>query len=109
VRLYRYRGGVIQKLQRVDGSDVIETNATGNYLFETPVSASGLTLSYSGTTIARIDEYTGKIDVFSPLITTRIIPSNNVSNTSIYPEIQILQSGIPIFRQFVKIPEGEVL
>lgn len=100
---------MIEKLQRADGTDLIETDAQGNYSFETPVSASGLTLAYSGTTVARIDEYTGKIDILSPLITTRIIPSNNPLNESIYPEIQILQSGVPIFRQFVKIPEGEVL
>lgn len=100
---------MIQKLQRADGSDLVETDLQGNYRFETPASASGLSLTYSGTTIAQIDEYTGKIDILSPLVTTQIIPSNNASNTSTYPEIQILRSGVPIFRQFVKIPEGEVL
>ena len=35
VRLYRYRGGIIQKLQAADGTDLIETDVDGNYDFET--------------------------------------------------------------------------
>jgi uncharacterized repeat protein (TIGR01451 family) len=108
IRLYRYRGGVIQKLERADGSDLVNTDEEWNYTFETAQSATWLTLSYSGSRIAAIDEFTGRIDLSGPLTTTRVIPSNNPLNESIYPEIQILQAGTPLFRQFVKIPEWEI-
>ena len=95
----------MQKLQRADGTDIVNTDEQGNYSFETAQTSSGLTLSYSGTTIAAIDEYTGRIDLSGILTSTRVIPSNNPDNESIYPEIQILQAGTAIFRQFLKIPE----
>jgi hypothetical protein len=42
------------------------------------------------------------------LVTTNVLATNDPLNSSVYPEIQILRLATPIFRQFVKIPEGEV-
>jgi uncharacterized repeat protein (TIGR01451 family) len=108
VRLYRYRWGIIQKLQAADGTDLIETDVDGNYDFETAEDSDGLVLSYSGTTIATIDEYTGRIDISDILTSTLVLATNDPLNSSVYPEVQILRLATPIFRQFVKIPEGEV-
>jgi uncharacterized repeat protein (TIGR01451 family) len=108
VRLYRYRWGVIQKLQAADGSDLIETDEDGNYDFETSESSDGLELYYGWETIASIDEYTGKIDISDVLVSTNVLSTNDPLNSSVYPEVQILRLGSPIFRQFVKIPEWEV-
>jgi hypothetical protein len=108
VRLYRYRGGIIQKLQASDGADLIETDIDGNYDFEASGQADGLELYYAGSTIASIDEYTGRIDISDVLVTTNVLSTNDPLNSSVYPEVQILRLGSSIFRQFVKIPEGEV-
>lgn len=108
VRLYRYRGGIIQKLQSADGTDLIETDGEGNYAFEASEQSDGLQLSYSGVTIASIDEYTGRIDISDVLVSTRVLATNDPLNSSVYPEIQVLRLATPIFRQFVKIPEWEV-
>ena len=62
-------------------------------------------LSYSGATIATIDEYTGRIDISDILTSTLVLSTNNPLNSSVYPEVQILRLATPIFRQFVKIPE----
>jgi uncharacterized repeat protein (TIGR01451 family) len=108
VRLYRYRWGTVEKLQTADGTDLIETDVDGNYDFETSEDSDGLVLSYSGATIATIDEYTGRIDISNILVSTLVLSTNDPLNNSVYPEVQILRLGTPIFRQFVKIPEGEV-
>ena len=65
-------------------------------------------LTHSGFTLAEIDEYTGKIELKHPLAQTRVYASNQVENTSVYPEIQVLYSGEAVFRQFVNMPEGEI-
>jgi len=109
VRLYRYRGWVIEKLQNIDGTDLIETDAAGNYNFETLQSSSWVTLTFSWSQVASIDEYTWKISLTDALVGIKVLPSNNPENTSIYPEVQIQRLGQTLFRQFIKIPEWEVL
>lgn len=108
VRLYRYRGWIIEKLQERDGTDFIETDELGNYDFDAGENSDGLVLSYSGSTIATIDEYTGRVDISDILVSTKVLPTNDPNNTSVYPEIQILRLWTPIFRQFVKVPEWEI-
>jgi len=106
VRLYRYRWGIIEKLQWADGDDIIETDISWNYSFETPETSTGLALSYSGITLATVDEYTWRID-FEPtalFMSTRVLASNDPLNTSVFPEIQIMRTGVPIFRQYVVLP-----
>ena len=108
VRIYRYRWGLIEKLQAADGRDFTETDLDWNYNFETSERSDGLVLSHSWVTIASIDEYTWRIDISDILVSTQVLSTNNPLNDSVYPEIQILRLATPIFRQFVKIPEGEV-
>lgn len=108
VRLYRYRWGIVQKLQAADGTDLIETDIDGNYDFETSDQSDGLVLSHSWVTIASIDEYTGRIDISDILVSTQVLSTNHPLNSSVYPEVQILRLATPIFRQFVKIPQWEV-
>ena len=107
VRLYRYRGWIVEKLQKADGWDLVETDVDGNYDFETTWSGTGLVLTSSWSTVATIDEYTGKIELKHILSSTRVLPSSNSENSSVYPEIQILYAGNVIFRQFVKMPKRE--
>ncbi len=107
IRLYRYRGGVIEKLQKADGGDLVNTDIDGNYNFETTETSTGLILTHSGSTAAIIDEYTGRIDLKDIRTNIRVLPSNNPLNTSVYPELQVLYTGVPIFKQFIKIPERE--
>lgn len=108
VRLYRYRWGIVDKLQDASGGDVVDTDDSGDYDFETVATASWLTLTHSGFTLAQIDEYTWKIDLTHPLASIHVIPTNNVGNTSAYPETQILFSWDVVFRQYPRIPEGDV-
>jgi len=108
IRLYRYRGGIIEKLQSADGEDVVSTDDIWNYEFETSNTTDGLELTYSGSVIANIDEYTGRIDIIDPFVTTRVLPTNDPDNTSVYPEIVITRLGQSVFRQFLKVPEGRV-
>ena len=108
VRLYRYRGWFIEKLQRSDGSDIILTDDSGNYNFETSRTSSWLVLKQAGTTIASIDEYTWKIDTLWALTDIEVLASNVDGSNSLYPELQILYAGKPVFRQFIKVPEGEI-
>jgi len=104
IRIYRYRWGVVEKLQKVDGNDISLTSDTGAYNFNASETASWLTLSYSWRTLASIDEYSGRIDIDDVFTTTKVIPSNSSLNTSAYPEVQILLAWNPIFRQFMKMP-----
>lgn len=53
-----------------------------------------------------IDEYTGKIDTSHALAGTRVLASNDSENTSVYPETQITFSGVPVFRQYSRVPVG---
>jgi hypothetical protein len=107
VRLYRYRWGLIQKLQSSTGDDLVQTDEVGNYDFTTVQTASWLTLSYSGSPIAQINEYTGQIILDDILSSVKVLPSNTPENNSIFPEIQILRSGQPIFSQYLMMPEWE--
>ncbi len=108
VRLYRYRGWVIEKLQSADGEDVIATDDIWNYNFETSSNTDGLELTYSWSVIANIDEYTGRVDIVDPFVTTRVLATNNPDNTSVYPEILVTRLGQTVFKQFLKVPEGRV-
>lgn len=108
IRLYRYRGGIIEKLQSADGEDVVSTDDVWNYEFETSNVTDGLELTYSWSVIANIDEYTGRIDILDPFVSTWVIPTNDPDNTWVYPEIVITRLGKIVFKQFLKIPEGRV-
>lgn len=88
---------------------MIQTDESGNYEFETVSTASGLTLTYSGQTLASIDEYSGQIDLESVLASIDVVASNDTDNQSVYPEIRVLFAGNPIFRQFVRMPQGAVI
>jgi len=107
VRLYRYRGWVVEKLEWIDGTNLIETDEQWNYDFEIPESPQGVSLIYSWSNIAQINEYTWKIDIQDLLSSVRVLPSNSENNTSVYPEIQITRLSETIYRQFIKIPEWE--
>lgn len=108
VRLYRYRWWIIQKLQSENGNDIVQTDEIWNFDFETSNTTEWLALSYSWVVVANIDEYTGKIRINDPFVTTRVLATNHPDNTSVYPEILITRLGQVLFKQFLKVPESSV-
>jgi len=108
VRLYRYRWWEIQKLQSEDGLDVIQTDIDWNFDFTTSSNTDWLELTYSWAVVANIDEYTWKIDIRDPFVTTRVLATNNPENTSVYPEIIITRLWQALFKQFLKVPVSRV-
>ncbi|NDK10028.1 VCBS repeat-containing protein [Candidatus Gracilibacteria bacterium] len=108
IRLYRYRGGTIEKLQEATQGDLVPTNIDGGYDFESLQTSSGVVMYYNDSPLAEINEYTGKIDLKSALASIQILPSNDSKNTSVYPEIVIYYANTPVYRQFMKIPAEEI-
>lgn len=108
IRIYRYRGGVITRLEESGGTSQVPTTGSGSYSFQAQENSPGLELSFSGQTLAQIDEYSGQMTLSSPLTQTRVIPSNNSENVSAYPEIQILLANRVVFRQFFKMPSKPI-
>jgi hypothetical protein len=107
VRIYRYRWGWLTRLRNTLGEDRVMTDENGNYDFSISSTQEHLYLSYSGSNIAEIDEFSGKITPKGIGITTRVLPSNSAENSSAFPEIQILRLGKTLFRQYVMMPQGE--
>ncbi len=108
VRLYRFRWGQIERLQEQDSGQFIPTLEDGTYNFQSLMTASWVVLSYENAPLAEINEYTGKINLLSPLASIEVLPSNNSDNNSIYPEVVIYYANTAVFRQFMKIPSEDI-
>jgi len=108
IRLYRFRGNAIERLETIDDEDFVMTSSGGLFDFSATESASGLALSYTGGTLASIDEFSWVISPIHPWVNIRAIPSNNPEISWAYPEIIVSLFDDPIFRQFIVMPTSSL-
>ena len=102
VNLYRYRWGLITKLE-----DTTWTwkAITDNWAYNFNVSdiVKWLSLTYNWTQIATIDENTWKINTTWPLTAIKVVASNDSQNSWIYPEIVIYNWFEKVYHQQIKM------
>lgn len=108
IRLYRYRWGSLERLRTQDNTDMVLTQSWWLFDFQATESSQWLTLSYSWVTLARIDEFTGMIDIQNVWVSTRVLPNNNSENTWAYPQIILEYLWTPVFRQYIVMPLGSL-
>ncbi|MDD5769409.1 MAG: hypothetical protein PHE25_00425 [Candidatus Gracilibacteria bacterium] len=113
ISFYRVRGGNIDKLADKNGIDISNTFNGGNYSFDVgdANSSSGIAFSESGSSLFKIDEYTGKINIgdFEKMInkvTFKVYSSNNKNNDLAYPKIIISKDNIPIYYEYLTTPNS---
>ena len=108
VSLYRYRWGVVSKLNNDEWTNKTWTNAW-DYKFKVDEDNTGLTLEYGDTLVAEILENTWKIILkdFSSVI--KVFPSDNLDNDSYYPKIEIFKNWNSIYYQYLQVSEWKTI
>jgi len=102
INLYRYRWGVIAKLEDKNGEEKVFTTS-GTYDFEPKDHVEGLDLKKDGTSIAAINEYTWKLTLEGFGGQISILSSNDRNNDGVYPKIILESAGNDIFYESLHI------
>ncbi|MCD5385392.1 hypothetical protein LRZ95_01855, partial [Candidatus Gracilibacteria bacterium] len=105
INLYRFRGGVITRLETKDNKKISYTKS-GYYSFDVKTSGTGLKLFDSeNKQIAFINEKTGKIFIKDNSITTDVLSSSNIKNDSVFPKIILKKNNLEIFYQYLRLKD----
>ena len=108
VSLYRYRWGVVSKLNNTQGSHKVWTQ-WWDYNFKVDEENTWLTLEYAGTKVAEILEKTWKIILKDFSSKINVYSSNNKNNNSYYPKIEIEKNWNTIYYQYLQVLEGKTI
>jgi hypothetical protein len=108
VSLYRYRGGVVSKLNNNEWSHKAWTDEW-DYQFKIDENNTGLTLEYWKTIVAEILENTWKIILKDFSSTIKVFASNSINNDSYYPKIEILKNWNSIYYQYLQVSEWKTI
>lgn len=114
VSFYRLRNNTLTRLEDVNKNKTTETFEWGRFSFQVPTGWSGLTISFSGETLLRVNEETGKISMsdiakIKHKLDMRVYPSNNRNNEFAYPKIMVTKDNVPIYYQYLVAPNtGQV-
>ena len=100
VNLYRYRGGIIKKLENTEWKNKVLTNSW-DYSFESNTDDSWLTLTNLWQDIAFIDEYKWSINLKNFGARLKVYSSNHSLNESKYPKIVINFKWDDIYYQYL--------
>ena len=103
VNLYRFRWGVVTKLDNKSWSGVSLTDKW-SYDFNVKTSWTGLKLyDWWKNEIAFIDEKTWKIFIKDHSITTDVLSTSNRKNDSVFPKILLKKNGEEIFYEYLEM------
>lgn len=101
ISFFRDRNGEIKKVENNQWSSVVFSNESWEFEFDTWVTSSWITLTYSWSKIASVNEQTWKINLLDTDNSTIL-----VNDTDNYPEIVLEYKGNTIFKQYIKLVDN---
>lgn len=108
VSLFRYRWGVITKLNNNDESQQVFTQ-WWDYIFDVNEKWNWLTLDYAWENVAEILETTWKIILNDFSSNIKVYSSNHQNNNSYYPKIEIEKNWNTIYYQYLQVSEWKTV
>lgn len=103
INIFRFRWGVVTKLENDDWSWVSLTN-DWNYSFNISNEWTWLKLyDWDKNEIAFINEKTWKINIKDYFITSEVLSSSNIKNDSVFPKIILKKNDKEIFYEYLQI------
>lgn len=105
ISLYRMRGWNLTRLQTRQWETTVNTQENGDFTFIAGNNPAGLVIKDNQAEVARVNEFTGKIDVWIGSYSIVVYPTGDRRNTRVFPQITLMKNGVPLYSQHIVIPD----